>query len=338
MGSCLNITSLEDILLESGNILLLNRYRKESLPVRVNPIQLNGANPKHVLVFQFEDRFEDIDGVEKKLLIGLEGLIELFNETNIQSIYEKVIDITAKLLETRFICIYKVESGYPKLTKVAATLDEDVFPSSISITELIRLGGITIWNPGKRVFSEIHRAGKRSNLAYVATTSLGNDAAKIGIFVVGDNEKQPIDKITSILSILGTFISTALQHNILINNLQEENNHLKENLYLFNQLFESSSDGIIILSPSMTISEINPAAEIMLGYSRWEIKEKEVENVLIGPEGLWKTLQDASNGIPTHDLGNVNLHRRSGQSFHRYGSNYSSPDKSRIIQYHYFYS
>ncbi len=198
---------------------------------------------------------------------------------------------------------------------MAASIDDDVFPASISITELIRLDGTTTWYPGKRVFSEIHRAGKRSNFAYVATTTLGTDAAKIGFLVVGDNEKQPIDKLSSILSILGTFISTALQHNILINNLQEENYQIQKNIHFINQIVESSPDGIIILSPSMTISEINPAAEMMLGYSGWEIRDKEAENILIGPEGLWKALQDALKGVPTHNLGNVNLHRRNGQSF-----------------------
>ena len=249
------------------------------------------------------------------MLTGLESLISLFNETEINSIFQKVIDITSILFETSNICIYQVESGFPRLMKVAACNEDDVFPDSISITELIRLSGTTIWYPGKRVFSEIHRAGKRANFAYVATTPLGNDAAKIGFLVVGDNEKQPIDKINSILSILGTFISTALQHNILINNLREENLLTKENMHFFYQIVESSPDGIIVLSPSMTISEINPAAEIMLGYSGWEIKGKEVENILVGPEGLWKALQDAINGVPTHDLGNVNLHRRNGQSF-----------------------
>jgi two-component system, NtrC family, sensor histidine kinase AtoS len=315
LGDIFNKTNLEEILYWQGNNLLLNCFRKESLPVRIKPIKLFGANPKHIVIITLEDRFEDIDEIEKKLLTGLESLISLFNESEIQPIFDKVIDITSKLLDTNNICIYQVESGYPRLTKVAACIDDDVFPSSISITELIRLNDTTIWCPGKRVFSEIHRAGKRSNFAYVATTPLGNDAAKIGFLVVGDNEKQPIDKINSILSILGTFISTALQHNILINNLREENHLIQENIHFYNQIVESSPDGIIVLSPSMIILEINPAAEIMLGYSGWEIKGKEVENILVGPQGLWKALQDAINSVPTHDLGNVNLHRRNGQSF-----------------------
>ncbi len=192
LGDIFNNPNLEEILYGSGNNLLLNRFRKEAIPVQLKPTKLYGANPKHIIIFHLEDRFEEIDDVEKKLLTGLENLISLFNETETQSIFEKVINITSKLFETKQICIYQVESGFPKLTKVAASIDDDVFPGSISITELIRLGGTTIWYPGKRVFSEIHRAGKRSNFAYVSTTTLGNDAAKIGFLVVGDIEKQPI--------------------------------------------------------------------------------------------------------------------------------------------------
>ena len=51
LGDIFNKTNLEEILYWPGNHLLLNRYRKESLPVRIKPIKLFGANPKHIIIF-----------------------------------------------------------------------------------------------------------------------------------------------------------------------------------------------------------------------------------------------------------------------------------------------
>ena len=60
---------------------------------------------------------------------------------------------------------------------------------------------------------------------------------------------------------------------------------------------------------------MNPAAEWMLGYADWEVKGQPVENILIGPERLLPALETACQGIPTHNMGSVSLHRRNGQSF-----------------------
>ena len=67
--------------------------------------------------------------------------------------------------------------------------------------------------------------------------------------------------------------------------------------------------------PDLTVSEMNPAAEWMLGYADWEVKGQPVENILIGPERLPPALETACQGIPTHNMGSVSLHRRNGQSF-----------------------
>jgi PAS domain S-box-containing protein len=65
----------------------------------------------------------------------------------------------------------------------------------------------------------------------------------------------------------------------------------------------------------MTLVGMNPAAEWMLGYAEWEVKGHPVESILIGPDTLAPALSAAARGIPTHNIGNVALHRRSGQSF-----------------------
>jgi two-component system, NtrC family, sensor histidine kinase AtoS len=118
-----------------------------------------------------------------------------------------------------------------------------------------------------------------------------------------------------LLTFLGYLISSALQRFILVGNLQTENLYTQELLAIRNCLMENTEQGILVVQPNMVISEINPAAELMLGYADWEAKGQSVENVMIGADGLVRAFESASQGIPTHNMGNVSLHRRSGQSF-----------------------
>jgi two-component system, NtrC family, sensor histidine kinase AtoS len=70
-----------------------------------------------------------------------------------------------------------------------------------------------------------------------------------------------------------------------------------------------------LLDPNLRVVRMNPPAELMLGYTEWEVYGQPVENVLIGPDELVSALEAACRGIPMHDIGNVTLHRRNGQSF-----------------------
>jgi two-component system, NtrC family, sensor histidine kinase AtoS len=71
----------------------------------------------------------------------------------------------------------------------------------------------------------------------------------------------------------------------------------------------------VTVSPELAIVEMNPAAELVLGYASKEVSGYSVGNVLIGAENLFPALQAALQGISTPNLGNVRLHRRDGRAF-----------------------
>ncbi|MFU8772468.1 MAG: two-component system sensor histidine kinase NtrB, partial [Anaerolineales bacterium] len=61
--------------------------------------------------------------------------------------------------------------------------------------------------------------------------------------------------------------------------------------------------------------EMNPFAEMALGFASLEVSGQPIDNILVGPDNLIPALQAAQQGIPTHNLGNVHLHRRDGVAF-----------------------
>ena len=82
-----------------------------------------------------------------------------------------------------------------------------------------------------------------------------------------------------------------------------------------NTIYNTMEDGIIILSPDLTIKSLNPSAELYLGYASVEISGQQIENVLIGSEDLKASFQVVQNEQRIDSIGSIKLYRRNGESF-----------------------
>ncbi|MCE1254172.1 MAG: ATP-binding protein [Anaerolineae bacterium] len=252
---------------------------------------------------------------QERVFQGLLDLAGLSGKANSAQAFEQALIIARSLLDTELICIYQADGMYPQLKKIASLEPVTLFPDTLPSTDLIRLSQPFIWTPGKRVLTEIHRAGRVENLAYVATAPLGQSGALFGLLVAGDRENLIDDQQIRLMDVLSTHISSAFHHYILINNLKAEMNARDRSLSVRNEVLESSGEGILLVELDFTILQINPSAEEMLGYADHEVRGQQVENILIGPDNLMPILQDASKGIATPDMGSVYVHKRNGHSF-----------------------
>ena len=88
-----------------------------------------------------------------------------------------------------------------------------------------------------------------------------------------------------------------------------------EKLQIGEAIAEQTQDGIILLSADLSIQQLNPTAETLLGYAAQEITGPPVNEVLIGPSNLVPAMQAAQQGVSTPNLGEVHLHRRDGVAF-----------------------
>jgi PAS domain S-box-containing protein len=80
-------------------------------------------------------------------------------------------------------------------------------------------------------------------------------------------------------------------------------------------IFNSMEDGVIILLPDLTISSLNPSAELYLGYATEEVAGQKIENVLIGGEDLKASFQVVENEQRIGSISSLKLFRRNGESF-----------------------
>jgi len=316
VGDFLPGFSTDSLAQEEDFSLPVKRRNRDDLLVvaHVNGLDTNGQWFLITLVPETryrQDNFQDQERITRDIL----ALARLVEEPDLPQALEKAVEITNSLLGTGFSGIYQAESSHPGLVKLAANGSHQLLPEKISPTDLIRLSTPFVWVPGKRVNTDLHRAGRMANLFYLASTPLGNEGSSFGLLVAGDSEKEPASNLLNFLNVVGAHISSTIQHYILVSNLNQENEILEHLVAIDNCVVENSQGGLLVLKPDLTISKVNPAAEVILGYGGWEVNGQPVENVLIGSARLLNSLEAACSSIATRNMEGVSLHRRDGQAF-----------------------
>ncbi|HEX2979390.1 MAG TPA: ATP-binding protein [Anaerolineaceae bacterium] len=299
---------------------ILIRRNRDALPVIVRAIVLDANNQWLLMVVVPVSVYQQNQVSrqrQEQLYLALRQMAELSNQADIKAGMEMATRIGRQLFEANIICLYQADSEFPQLSKVASidspenALLPDVLPSS----ELIRLQEPSLWTAGKRVVSDLHRIARVASLSYLASVPLGHPGAWTGLLVAADTQAPLPEKIMILLEILAANITTALDQSILVSNLQRDLERLNSAVSTHMIISENAGEGIILTRPDLTILDMNPSAELMLGYAGQEVIGEPVDKILIGTEAIGTALKSAVEGIPTHNLGNINLHRRSGSTF-----------------------
>ncbi len=294
----------------------LNRRKRETLAVSIKATALDTMQQWYALsivplaqpsqgLASWEERFihhiflPSISAVDQDLLPAL----------------TRVLRPAADFLGTDLLCIYQADEAYPRLKKIVSCEGDAVFPDEIPSTDLGRLAARTIWMPGRRVMTEIHRQARIAGLSYVASLPLGEEGAYSGLLVVGERSRPPADKLMAVLETLARYLEAMIRQGILADSLHRGADTAQRRIAVLAEIVENAQQGVLVLGPDFCVRELNPAAEWMLGYAQTEIEGQPAENILVGVDRLLPALEVAVQGVATHNLGNVSLHRRTGQTF-----------------------
>lgn len=249
------------------------------------------------------------------LIKGLLEISGLAGKGNLQEAMEHTVQILHDILGQQMVGIYQAESGFPRLRLAAAFDPGLVLPDTLPSSDLIRMSATTIWFPGKRVSTDLYRSCRVKDVTYLASTPLGQENALLGLLVVGDCQSQPVNYLTSLLAVAGSILSTAIEHHALVAYQQNLIRTQDQVLSMRNMLAEHVREGVIVVGPDLNIQEINPIAEVMLGYTDNEARSQPVDSIIIGSERLVPALNSALEGVAIHDLGHSLLHHRDGRAF-----------------------
>jgi two-component system, NtrC family, sensor histidine kinase AtoS len=304
-------------LANQGQVAAMLQLRKRpSLPVLVRLFTLDPGIQWSVIRITPQSNERMTSGEwQERIFRSLRLLPELIQSSDLFSTIERILTITHDLFDTHLVCVYHAEANFPELKKLVTIEEITCFPETLPSSDLIRLSTPTLWMPGKRMITDLHRSARMANLSYIASTPLGKDNGISGLFIVGGLDSQPPNILLSTIELLGAYAGMAFDNAIRSENLERREAAQAQQVVVQSSVFEYIQDGVLVLTPDLSVTDINPAAEIMFGYTNKEVQGKSVDNIVITPDRLVPALTSAGTGMNALNLDTMTLHRRNGQAF-----------------------
>jgi two-component system, NtrC family, sensor histidine kinase AtoS len=327
--------SIKEIFTEANNQDLLDDIRKSigrmtylELPmvkrgggkinVRVTPITLDRESEKVVITFEPVSLIEQQREERERQHQVWNGLITIANallERGIEEALNLALEAGFYLTGSACVALYRANGDHPGLKKTNELGTKDLLPGIANPYDLAALQKPTLWIPGKRTETDLHRHARMSNISYLATAPVGQRNALVGLIAAASDSSKPPGEILNILKFMGILITSIIQEHTLLthlqNTLKEHNSALKKHTLITGSI----QDGIVILNPDLTISEMNTLAEESLGYISSEVHGQTIDNILISANDLKPLLERALHDRLSSKLDGIRLYRRNGQAF-----------------------
>jgi two-component system, NtrC family, sensor histidine kinase AtoS len=290
------------------------------ISVNIRIFSLDQIQGNLLLIFKPQQAAPAMPEKQSQKLDFLQKLSEIMrirDGDSLQTNLSQVLDESAKLLKAEILSIYKASGTAPQLLHYLSNqmpMKENL-PSRLSSEDLSLSDQPSLWKKHDPPLSHLQRAASRAGLYYLVTVPLGQVSAKFGLFVVGSREKPHSSNTLDLSKVIAAHITGMMQDQIAINNLRNLANKIKQVVKIQSEIISNLDEGVIILSPDLTVAEMNPAAESILGYANVEAIRQHIDTILIGSESLGSAFSSAQQGIPTVTSSDLTLHHRNGNSF-----------------------
>jgi len=244
----------------------------------------------------------------------MEDLAQLTSQEDIESSLALALDAGARLLSAEGLCVYRGDQKQLRRVMVQGNLPQSL-PETLPVEEPALTYTPSLWEQRTRPVGALQQAARSAGLASLVSVPINLGESHLGLLVAINPPSQNARQMIDLLATLAGYIAAALNHYLTVRNLERTIRERSRALATRNAIAENSQEGLILLNPTLQLIEINPAAELMLGYSSAETAGMHIENILIGAENLPAALRLARQGLNSPDLGILRLHRRSGQVF-----------------------
>jgi PAS domain S-box-containing protein len=296
----------------------LQRYKRPGISMVAQIRRLESMHPWAVLSVVLPDAHPRRRR-ERQLsaLHSVIDLIALLDEDEPDLLLRRCTFVIRDLMEAEEVVIYQTLSSELGLRKVTGTQSPGNLPEFLSITDLPRLTELSLWSPGRRMLTELHRQARVNNVQYLASVPIGQARAVSGLLVAAHAANAPSDEelYAALFTAAGGVLTSIFQQSLRFNEERRRTGRLEGRIKIQNSVLENTEQGVLVLNQELKVMEINPAAEMLLDYTAVEAIGQLVEHILIGSGYLMQALESACRGLPTHNPGIVMLHRRNGVVF-----------------------
>ena len=273
---------------------------------RLNP---HGKSKKHHL-----SPTQEIDQLE-----GILALSEIFYQPSLDQALDIIIQVGKGMLTAESLGLYKIDSNHPQLKAVVLDNPSGFLPSTISTADFFSHYKDTQFSPPfKPPLSPLMERAAQKGSSFVISSPLKDNNSISGLIVaMGYSDSGPPEKqgALAVMKLLVSATEGVLNSFILKTNLNDRLTRIALKKAIGDTINKYMPEGILYLNPDLLIQQVNPSAEQILGYAEQEIVDRHIDDVIIGTDRLTPALQDALDNIPTHDLGQLEIHHRDGSVF-----------------------
>lgn len=244
---------------------------------------------------------------------NLKLLSEIADQKSVMAVHQRAVEIIDQVLHPELLLAYQTKGD--ELVSLFAPNDENTFPQSMALDDLPSLSGTTLWREGKPSQGGFEKLAQSAELAYLVSVPILIKGQLEGLFLLAGEGKMPDNEDLRYLNLLASQCSAAIQNLAILDNARKTLRRVHHIAAIQQRITDNLEEGIIILTPDLRITEMNPAAESMLGYASLEVFQQKAEMVLIGNETLSTLYKSAQQGIPLIVGKDLSLNNRLGESF-----------------------
>ena len=246
-------------------------------------------------------------------------LIQLFYQPDLDHALGIILQVGKKILTAESLGIYKIDSNHPQLKAVILDNPVGFLPDTISTSDFFsHYKECQFSPPFKPPLSPLMERAAQKGSSFVISSPLDDEKSISGLIVAMGSDNSPPPEKTYALSAMKMLVAAAegaFNNYILKSNLNERLTKTTLKKAIGDTINKYMPEGILYLDPDLIIQQVNPSAEQILGYAEQEIIDRHIDDVIIGTDRLTPALQDAIENIPTHDLGQLEIHHRDGSVF-----------------------
>lgn len=313
ISSLIENFDLQEALQKETCQISLKRRMREAIEVELRPRILEGSHNLCLLLLRGLDE-QAAATASERVNQALITLASLPQNNDDRSDHSLAISAVREATQADYALLYLASPEDPYFHREMCIGGECGLPETFPPADMTRLAEAQVWQPGKRMYVDLHKAARVEGLSFVASVPLGQDGIWVGLLVVSGRQSAPAD-IAKTMTLFGAQITRMLDQQLLVSELQRQIGENSQTLHTARIVDDNMSEGVIVVDPQMVILSINAATEWMLGYAEWEVTGYTLDNILIGPDIVAPTLTSAEQGLLLNPINNATLHRRNGTSF-----------------------
>ena len=239
------------------------------------------------------------------------------NQLTLADAFQSAASIVKKVVGSSAVAVYKPDRSGKSLVQIQllAELGSDQFPGKINPALLEEFPSLHLWRSTRKPECDLHELAIVKGFSYVLTMPLNFNGQLQGLILAAGLSPIPNEEALHYLALLCSHTAAAIHHLSGLENARKTLYNVRQAVQIEHAITDNLEEGIIILTPDLLVAEMNPSAEIMLGYASNEVFLQKVDMVLIGNVSLSTLYKSAQQGISTQSGHDLSLNTRNGKSF-----------------------